>query len=243
MTRIVNMLAAALTTFLGSTTSADAAPPVCNLGTLVPNVGSYVTATPGKNALIGPDQCLKSANGKATAHMQLDGNFVVSSSDPSAKQFNTATDGYGGAGLLVQADGHFVVYQAGGYGPTPDGNINGDPNQARRAIPQQANAVGPYFLILEDDSVLRLYAGSHPANHTQMIWESSSAQFAARFFCYRILNQMGEPVGNPIDLTADSPTIGFKLATDLFAANRKGGASFDFSRGKCDGSIPVPLPQ
>jgi hypothetical protein len=79
------------------------------------NTGFTLLTTPTTNSLGGgqtlyPNQSLRSPDGRFTAIMQGDGNFVVYG--PSGAIFATGT-GYAGTVATMQGDGNFVLYRPG----------------------------------------------------------------------------------------------------------------------------------
>ena len=83
----------------------------------IPFEGTSIVATPQAYYFLRPGQCLVSPNRERMAVMQSsDGNFVVYYLPASENHslWSTKTGGHPGAGLLVQQDGHFVIYDNGG---------------------------------------------------------------------------------------------------------------------------------
>jgi len=209
------------------------ADPDCSIGTVIANVGTYVVATPSKNFLIAPNQCLASSNGEWRAHLQLaDGNFVLRYST-GTPYWDSKTAGNPGAGLLVQGDGHMVIYRAGGYGSTADGNVNGNPLAAvpNGVIPIATSSTDSYFLIVEDDGGLRLYRGSNPSQQRGLIWSAVNRNQQA--YCFRLLNSAGSSIDKPITLTDSTPVLAYQRAQKLFDSDPKGAAHFSFTAGGC----------
>jgi hypothetical protein len=160
-----------------------------------------------------------------------DGNFVVYDMLLTrASGFVSHTAGHPGAAVIVQNDGHFVVYAKGGYGMA-GGTIHGDPKQALQPFPAATLPVGSYFLAMEDDGGLRLYAGAGPGTHQGLIWSGSGQ--STKPYCFRILNATGSTIDKPITLLAETPVNGFRQANRLFEADKKGGVGFAFVDGEC----------
>lgn len=147
------------------------------IGTQFPEVGTYVTATSSSNFHIESDDCLVSPNRRFIAIMQTDGNFVVYASDhidPEYSLWDSQTAGNHGASVLVQQDGHFVVYSKYGVsGPSsaPVGDPKESKFQSNIALP-----VGDYFLSMQNDGNLVLYAGENPGKAVRYLWASREHQ-------------------------------------------------------------------
>lgn len=160
--------------------SAIAAPPVpCKeeVGVKRAGFGTYVQATATSNYYLKPGECLISANEKFMAVLQADdGNFVVyplpGQSKKNAK-WQSRTSGSPGAGLLVQQDGHAVIYRAGDIVTSADGNWNGKPNSKAPWVSNKASTpYDSYFLAMQDDGNLVLYRGSDPDNARGFVFNS-----------------------------------------------------------------------
>lgn len=179
-----------LSCFVSQASAKPPAPCSEEVGTVVPGQGTFIAATATKNSFLKPGQCLTSPNRKWTAVLQAsDGNFVlysVENDNVKSAQWSSRTAGNPGAGLLVQQDGHFVLYRAGGIAASPE-TVHGDP---QKAIYQSNPPIQPhanYFLDMQDDGNLVLYIGSHPT-------KASGHKFSAR-------DQMNPVGGNPKQCT------------------------------------------
>ncbi|TYC60927.1 hypothetical protein ETQ85_05935 [Zoogloea oleivorans] len=175
--------------FVSQASAKPPAPCTEEIGTVIPGQGTFVAATATRNFYLKPGQCLTSPNRKWTAVLQAtDGNFVlyaIESDIVKSANWSTRTAGNPGAGLLVQQDGHFVVYQNGGIVISAEG-VNGDP---QKAIYQSNPSVKPYanyFLDMQDDGNLVLYIGSDPKNisgYTFSAWNQMNRSSGAPKQC------------------------------------------------------------
>jgi hypothetical protein len=122
--------------------------------------GAIVKATAATNFYLKPGQCLVSPQRKWMVTMQAtDGNFVQSRLvNDIAKEavWHTKTGGNRGAGLLVQQDGHFVVYKPGGI-TFPNGGPAGTPNMKLYESNKPEKTYADYSLYMQDDGNLVLY--------------------------------------------------------------------------------------
>lgn len=146
------------------------------LGTLMPDVGTYVQTTATSNFHIKPGDCLVSPNRNFIVFMSAEtGDFALyRTSNFSKNLFHTNTKAASpGAGVLVQQDGHIVVYKAGGI-ESKNGDTIGKPEYAMWQSNKEATPFQPYFLIMEDAGVVSLYRGTDPANHLGLVWSTGS---------------------------------------------------------------------
>jgi hypothetical protein len=112
------------------------------------------------------------------AVMQEDGNLVVYPSDnltPEGSIWNSQTNGHHGAEMLVRRDGYFAIYPAGMISRETS-EIIGGPIFGGIFHSNGPGAIGDYFLSMQDDGNLVLYAGEDPGKPAQAIWASFEHQ-------------------------------------------------------------------
>lgn len=165
--------------------SLQAAPPdpcLEETGTVVNKSGTFISATATTNHYLKPGQCLVSANRKYMAVMQAsDGNLVTYQfKEDGSKQalWSTRTGGNPDAGVLVQQDGHFVVYRRNGIadGAQPQGN----PASAVWVSNPAKSPFADYILHMQDDGNLVLYPGTHPFNVGKYLFSSKDQSQQSR---------------------------------------------------------------
>jgi hypothetical protein len=135
-------------------------------------VGSYVQAYSNKNFYLGPGQCIRSPNGQFIAIMEHDGDFAVLNTVTGAISWRSGTKGYREAGLLVQQDGHFVIYRAGGIKQRVDGAFDGDAEQCLFVSNVETLPMADYYLVIADDSTIALRKGLGPDQNLGTQWSS-----------------------------------------------------------------------
>ena len=165
------------------------APCKTEIGTVFPTgpiVGTYVLAKSDSNFFLRPGECLISPNRQFMAVLQAeDGNFVVyptSSIFPQSSLWDSKTFGNPKAGLLVQQDGHVVIYKEGGIIQGGDGKFQAYPGQAIFQSNSASTPFADYFLILKDDSNLELYRGTGPENNQGIIW-AAKQNTISKLYC------------------------------------------------------------
>lgn len=160
----------------------QAAPPSpcqTEVGTSVENFATFVQARSDTNFLLKSGECLVSPNRAFMAVMQTAGNLVVYPvPGQSEKNYKWASSIYPkeGASLLVQQDGHLVIYPKFGVVIDKDGKPQG------RQDVQPAWVSGPpvqpfddYFLAMQNDGNLVLYRGLGPDTSKGSIFDTNSS--------------------------------------------------------------------
>lgn len=218
-----------------------AAPPVpceTEVGTVFPNVGTYVLAKSDSNFFLKPGQCLISPNRQYMAVLQAeDGNFVVyptNSITPQSNLWNSKTAGNPKAGLLVQQDGHFVIYRDGGIVQGGDGKFNADPARSIFNSNKESAPYSDYFLIMQNDANLVLYRGSAPDKNFGKVWASSENPIS-RSYCVALVQGDGNVVFRKT-VEADSPQKAQDLAqVILLQYNQTAISAFRASASRVQG--------
>lgn len=126
---------------------------------------SYLSAAPGKNAILLSDHCIYSPNRQYFLAMQGDGNLVMYrvADNPSQKPevifFSDTVSGIGVYQLAMQKDGNLVVYK--GSNPKIGDHIWDT---------KTYGIISDYFLNVQDDGNVVVYRGIDPTLSKGPIW-------------------------------------------------------------------------
>ena len=149
--------------------SVEAAPPTpcqTEIGTTTENFATFVQAKSDTNFHVKPGECLVSPNRNFMAVMQTAGNLVVYPvPGQSAKnhKWASSTIANEGASLLIQQDGHLVIYPKDGVVPDKEGKPQGRQDVKAPWVSGPAiQPFGDYFLAMQNDGNLVMYRGIGP---------------------------------------------------------------------------------
>jgi exopolysaccharide biosynthesis protein len=124
-------------------------------------LGLTVLGSQINDGTLTANQALVSANGRYTAVMQTDGNFVVY--DGTRAIWASGTDGKANGGFLaMQGDGNLVVYAPGGNAKWASGTNGAGVNRQ-------------FTLVMQDDGNLVVYDSQGGA----ALWSSQTDRIAA----------------------------------------------------------------
>ncbi len=127
------------------------------IGSQTPALAGSGTNFLGAGETLAAGGYLRSPNGRYTASMQGDGNFVLYT--PSGARWSTRTGGQNGAAIAMQTDGNLVMYKNG----SPIWNTG-------------TAGYGGATLSMQDDGNLVMYRNGAPLWATSWHWTRGSTQ-------------------------------------------------------------------
>ena len=138
----------------------------------IAGVGSYVTATVGKNFAFRPNQCMYSPGRNFVVWNQGDGVFALYPAENTCMGCARSQIGAGNPSektwTMLQSDGHLVTYPER-LVRQGNGSWHGTDSPQTSAWPLTTAGLDSYFFLIGDDATFSIYRGDSPRTFRGLI--------------------------------------------------------------------------